>query len=278
VYSYTVRKVLVLGSAGQIGSELTKYLRSRNYEVLEFDILLNSGHDLRIRNNPLLEEYVKAADFVYFLAFDVGGSHYLATYQDSYEFIKNNSLIMSNTFEILKSLEKPFVFASSTMADIHGSTYGLLKALGEKYTIAANGLPVKFWNVYGEEKDQTKFHVISDFILMAKERKEILMRTTGAEKRDFLHAHDCSVGLEAIMLNFSRISPKEKIHLASFRWNSILEVAELVASLFDAKIVPGAQEDNVHLGIRTEPDKFMLKFWNPTITLSEGISRMIESS
>ena len=36
-------KVTILGSSGQIGAYLTKYLRDKSYEVLEFDIL-NGGN------------------------------------------------------------------------------------------------------------------------------------------------------------------------------------------------------------------------------------------
>lgn len=267
---------LILGSAGQIGGALSIHLRSRGYEVIEFDIAGGGNQDLRIRNNPGLINAVKEADFVFFLAFDVGGSHYLETYQDSFEFIENNTRIMVNTFEVLRTHEKPFIFASSTMADIHGSTYGLLKAVGEKYTIAAKGLPVKFWNVYGEESDHAKFHVISDFIQMAKTSGKITMRTTGVEQRDFLFAQDCSLGLEAIMLNYAAISPKENLHIASFKWHSIREVAELVAKHYEADIVAGNRGDAVHQGIRTEPDRFLLKYWQPVTTLDDGISKLIE--
>ncbi len=276
MYSSAVRTTLILGSAGQIGGALSHHLRTRGYDVLEFDIAANGKQDLRIRDNSELVEAIKKADFVFFLAFDVGGSHYLETYQDSYEFIENNNRIMANTFEVLRTHEKPFLFASSTMADIHESTYGLLKAIGEKYTIAAKGLPVKFWNVYGEESDHLKFHVISDFIEMAKTTGKINMRTTGAEQRDFLFAEDCSQGLEAIMLNYGTISPKEKLHLASFKWHSIYQVAEVIAKHFDAEIIIGNRGDLVHHGIRTEPDRYMLKHWQPVTTLEQGIAKLIE--
>lgn len=276
MYNLEVSSTLIIGSAGQIGGALSTHLRSRGYEVIEFDIAESEKQDLRIRNNLGLIDAVKKADFVFFLAFDVGGSHYLEIYQDSFEFIENNTRIMANTFEILRMHEKPFVFASSTMADIHESTYGLLKAVGEKYAIAAKGLPVKFWNVYGEESDHAKFHVISDFIQMAKTSGRITMRTTGAEQRDFLFAQDCSQGLEAIMLNYATISLKDKLHIASFKWHSILEVAELVAKHYGAEIVAGNRSDVVHQGIRSEPDRYLLKYWQPVTTLDEGISKLIK--
>ena len=44
-------KVLVLGSSGQVGSSLTKYLRKKDYEVIEFDIANSEEQDLRIYDN-----------------------------------------------------------------------------------------------------------------------------------------------------------------------------------------------------------------------------------
>lgn len=271
-----MQNILVLGSAGQIGGALVNHLRAKNFTVIEYDIASSQDQDLRLVTNPELEQAIKDSDFVFFLAFDVGGSHYLASYQDSFDFISNNVSIMKNTFSLLAKNQKPFIFASSTMADIPSSTYGLLKALGEKYTMAAGGLPVKFWNVYGIEHDPTKFHVISDFVRMARENSCIQMRTSGLEQRDFLFAEDCSEGLETLMLKYSEIPRDAKLHLASFEWNTIYQVAEIIARKLNAEIVSGTASDLVHLGIRTEPDPFVLNFWKPKTSLKEGIEKIID--
>ena len=36
-------KITILGSSGQIGSYLTEYLRKKDYEVFEFDIVKESS-------------------------------------------------------------------------------------------------------------------------------------------------------------------------------------------------------------------------------------------
>ena len=81
---------LVLGSSGQIGYHLVDVLKQQNQEVLTFDIVESSDQDLRIYNNILLEEKIKECNFIHFLAFDIGGSVYLAKYQNTFEFISNN--------------------------------------------------------------------------------------------------------------------------------------------------------------------------------------------
>ena len=87
-------KHLVLGSSGQVGYHLSNILKEQNQEVIPFDIVNSENEDLRIYNNQLLEEKIKECDFIHFLAFDIGGSIYLAKYQNTFDFISNNVKIM----------------------------------------------------------------------------------------------------------------------------------------------------------------------------------------
>ena len=107
--------------------------------------------------NAFLRNVIMDSDFVFFLAFDVGGINYLAsTYLN---FIDNNTRMMANVFGHLADYKKPFVFASSQMSDMSYSPYGVMKRVGEMYTKSLGGLIVHFWNVYGLEKDMEKAHV-----------------------------------------------------------------------------------------------------------------------
>ena len=56
--------------------------------------LQHHGHDLTQIPNHNLEREVEKADFVFFLAFDVGGSRYLKKYQHTFQFIDNNARLM----------------------------------------------------------------------------------------------------------------------------------------------------------------------------------------
>ena len=48
------KKILILGSKGQIGLHLKSYLKSKNYDVMGFDIAEKNNQDLRKFNNKLL--------------------------------------------------------------------------------------------------------------------------------------------------------------------------------------------------------------------------------
>ena len=113
-----MNKVLVLGSEGQIGNSLTKILKNdHKNEVMDCDIVIDESHDLR-KNSDFLEDSFKKADFVFFLAYDVGGSTYLNKNQKSLQFIDNNLLLMKNTFSFLKKYSTPFLFASTQMSNM----------------------------------------------------------------------------------------------------------------------------------------------------------------
>ena len=123
-------KITVLGSSGQIGSYLTEYLKSKNYFVREFDIVNSQDHDMTHIPNVYLRNAIMDSDFVFFLAFDVGGSHYLKKYQNTFKFINNNTRMMANVFGYLEQYRVPFIFASSQMSNMSYSPYGVMKRVG----------------------------------------------------------------------------------------------------------------------------------------------------
>jgi nucleoside-diphosphate-sugar epimerase len=269
-------KYLILGSAGQIGAALTDYLRNQNEEVIEYDLVRSPKEDLRLYPNPLLESLVASCDFVFFLAFDVGGAVYLKTYQNSYEFISNNTKIMQVTFEILRKFQKPFIFASSQMAAMSHSPYGLLKAIGDYFTHSLGGLIVKFWNVYGAEHDFKKSHVITDFILKAMKHKKIDMLTDGLEERQFLYAEDACKALYILSKNYADVSRNDPLHITNFKWTSVLDIAQIVSKHFPGTEITQAHEkDSVQLSQRNEPDPSIRKYWEPSIALEVGIEKMV---
>lgn len=266
---------LVLGSSGQIGAHLCGHLEKAGDEVVPFDVARNPAEDLR-SNFPLLVEKMRAVDFVFFLAFDTGGARYLQQYQNTPGFVSNNEKLMQNTFEALRLLKKPFIFASSQMSNMLHSPYGVLKALGESHTRSLGGIIVKFWNVYGVETCAEKFHVISDFIQKARRHGRIEMISDGQEERQFLYAQDCCECLRWLAANHDSIPRDKNLHITSFQWTKILDVARIIGRQLNAPVIPGNQAaDPVQRFQKNEPDPCILEYWKPKTSLEEGISQVI---
>ena len=275
-------RITVLGSSGQIGAYLTEYLRSKDHDVREFDVVNGKDQDMRMIPNYDLHARISTSEFVFFLAFDVGGSRYLKKYQHTFDFVNNNARLMVNAFEYLKKYEVPFVFASSQMSNMSYSPYGTLKRVGELYTETLGGLIVKFWNVYGIEKDHDKAHVITDFIRKGFEEGDFQMITDGKEERQFLYAEDCCEGLEAVMKNYEELKSTDPLHITNFDYTSILDVARIIEKEFKSigktvNISPSESKDSVQLDKRNEADRFIEKYWSPKTNLETGISKVFAS-
>ena len=274
-------KVTILGSSGQIGAYLTEYLRKKGHEVIEFDKNFDEKHDMTVIPNIKLHGAIHQSDFVFFLAFDVGGSHYLKKYQHTFKFLDNNARMMVNAFEYIQKYNKPFVFASSQMSNMSYSPYGVMKRVGELYTKSLNGLIVKFWNVYGIEKDMEKAHVITDFIVKGFETGNIDMMTDGTEEREFLYAEDCCEALETVMQEYTAFTSSDELHITSGVSTSILEIARNIQSLFkeidkEVELAPSPSKDEVQKDARNVPDPFINKWWTPKTSVPDGIKKVFE--
>ena len=274
-------RVTILGSSGQIGAYLTEYLRKKGHEVTEFDKNHDEKEDMTVIPNLKLHASIAYSDFVFFLAFDVGGSHYLKKYQHTFGFLNNNARMMVNVFGLLEKYNKPFVFASSQMSNMSYSPYGVMKRVGELYTKSLNGLIVKFWNVYGIENDMEKAHVITDFIAKGFETGTIDMMTDGTEQREFLYAEDCCEALETVMGKYSDFTSSDELHITSGVSTSILEIAKTIQLYFsgeekEVKIVPASSKDEVQKDARNIPDPYIRKWWEPKTSITEGIGKVFE--
>ena len=273
------RRILILGSGGQIGAYLTDYLNKIGYEVLEFDVVNGLHQDMTEIPNPELHRQIMRSHFVFFLAFDVGGSHYLKKYQHTFKFIDNNARMMANVFGLLEKYDKPFVFASSQMSNMSYSPYGVMKRVGELYTKSLGGLIVKFWNVYGIEKDMEKAHVITDFIRKGFETGVIDMMTDGTESREFLYAEDCCEGLEAVMGNYDRLTSDDELHITTGNSTTILEIAQSIQKLFsnigkEVIIRRSKSVDEVQKDAKNVSDPYIQKFWRSTTSVKEGLTKV----
>ena len=275
-------RITVLGSSGQIGAYLSEYLSRKGHIVREFDIVNGIHQDMTHIPNTYLRNAIMESDFVFFLAFDVGGSRYLKKYQHTFDFVNNNTRLMANAFGLLEQYDKPFIFASSQMSNMSYSPYGTLKRVGELYTESLGGLIVKFWNVYGIEKDHKKAHVITDFIRKGFEDGDFEMLTDGEEVRQFLYAEDCCEGLEAVMKNYDEFYANDPLHITNFDYTTIREVAIIIENEFrligkPVNIIPGKASDTVQLDKRNEADPFIQKYWSPKTDLVSGISKVFEA-
>lgn len=221
------KRNLVLGGSGTIGTALCKYLRKMGEEVVNLDI--KDGFDLRI--DPLSP--YKNVDYVWFMAWEVGGAKYLSNERYLVDIIKKNTIICEKVFQFLEDTKLPFMFASSQLA-APDTPYGVTKLLGEEWTRLLNGQICRFWNVYGWEEPGEKSHVIPDLILQALTKKSIALMTDGQEQRQFIYMDDCVENMFAI-----RNAGATRVDITNHDWVTIEHVASQIAAIHQVPLKLG---------------------------------------
>jgi len=254
---------IVLGSEGFIGKYLVNFLKNQNKTVIEFDIKNSLDQDCCTVSLCLNKE-----DIVYFLAWDVGGAKYLYRQDTQKNQIHCNLALMNNVFKQLESTGCQFIFISSQLAGTD-SAYGILKRLGELLTAQLGGQCLRLWNVYGAyESYSERSHVISDFIYQAINNKCIKLLTTGEEKRQFIYIDDVCSAIQNILEN----EYSEVYDITSFEWVKIVDIAGIIANIFNIKLVLGNKVGETQYVLT----KGKLPNWNPKMLLTQGLKETIK--
>jgi len=256
---------LVLGSEGFVGKPFCKYLQDQGEQVIHFDIKRSVEEDGRAARLNL-----DNVDRIYFLAWDVGGAKYL--YRDEIQFkqLDWNLKLLLNIMPQIQERKIPFLFVSSQLAEEYDTVYGVTKRLGEVWTHLLNGVRVRLWNVYGPlEEPSERSHVVADFVHQAVTSGEIHMLTTGEERRQFIHIDDvCRAFHQALAQQLDGI-----YDVTSFEWVKVREVAQIIAELSGAKVVPGQKVGSTPI----TPMQGKIPGWNPAVSLHEGLAKMISA-
>lgn len=254
---------LVIGSDGFVGKPFCTHLTKLGEEVIPFDIKRGNAEDARMAKLPL-----EGVDRVYFLAWEVGGAKYL--YRGDIQFLQldSNLKLMLNVFPQLQAAQVPFLFVSSQLAEEYDTVYGSTKRLGEVWSHLLRGTRVRLWNVYGAyEPASERSHVVADFVWQAVTKGEIRMMTTGEEMRQFIFIDDvCLAFHQAIGLRLEGV-----YDVTTFEWVSVRRVADIIASLTGAKVIPGERRGSTPI----TPMRGKVTGWASLVPLEEGLARTV---
>ena len=250
---------LVLGGEGLIGSDLVRVLSARGHRVQSLD--LKSGADLR---RTLDLKLFQDCDRVWFLAWDTGGAKFLEAEDQQHHQYKNNCQLSVSVFDALAQTGKPFLFTTSQLAGLPNA-YGTTKLMAWHWAQHLGGKVARLWNVYGWEHPDVRSHVITDLVLSGL-RGRVTCMTTGEEKRLFLYKTDC---VAALLDLFD--SPLQTAEIAGPRWLMIREVAEEIARQLNVAVELGTMRGSE---VPIDPTE-ILPDWRPTVSLAEGIAKVI---
>lgn len=267
-----VRKILVVGGAGLVGSHLTELLLEDGATVTVIDNLCSgrrdnldlahprlSFHEFEVGSPELsdadspLDCAVAQADLVYHLASPIGVARAHHRGFDTTERILREGLQMVGA--CLRH-RRPLLYTSSSEIYGVGGThplgedeisgfglqprwgYGAAKMAVEHLVAGLwreHGIPTwiaRFFNVVGPRQNPESGLVVSAFCQAALTGRDLIVHGDGSDRRTFLHVEDAARALVAIPL--SEALRGQAVNVGGVENISIRELAELVISLCGA--------------------------------------------
>ena len=302
-----MKKILVTGSLGQLGSFVSENLIKKGFEVVGLDNETNRFPNLPeildkvtvkgdISNKSLVDRIMKDVDAVVHCAAQISILH---SFKDPVHDANNNILGTATLLQsAIKSSVERFVYISS--AAIYGnpidlpiqenhpktplSPYGLSKFVGELYSnlfFQIYKLPIVIirpFNIYSKRMDPNNPYsgVISKFIGRIKNGKPPIIFGDGRQTRDFVHVKDV---VKLIDLSLKLKDAKGEIFNCGFgKPITINYLAEQIIDLFGKNFKPIYKEkregDIKDSYADISKAKNLLNF-EPKIDLREGLKEII---
>jgi UDP-glucuronate decarboxylase len=305
-----MKRILVTGGAGFIGSHLCERLLNEGNDVICLDNYFtgNKANIEQLIDHPYFElvrhdvihSYFAEVDEIYNLACPASPVHYQ---HNPIKTIKTSVMGAINILGLAKRVNAKILQASTS--EVYGdpsihpqpeSYWGNVNPIGPRSCYDEgkrcaeslfinyhfqNNVRIKIariFNTYGPRMNQNDGRVVSNFMVQALQGNDITLFGDGNQTRSFLYVSDLVEGLIRLMETDDEvIGPVNIGNPVEF---SILELAHKILHLTgsSSKIIhqPLPQDDP----LQRQPDislaQHLLNEWNPTVNLDEGLSKTLE--
>jgi nucleoside-diphosphate-sugar epimerase len=289
-----VTKALVIGSEGNIGGPLVRYLRADGYDVLEADLRpsFRGGYVMADINNPidLLPAFDWEPDIVFILSAMVSR---VTCEQASSLAISTNLGGINNVLQLCKRVDAMTVYFSTS--EVYGphvelmeeelsdpepnNRYGLSKLLGEKlveYEVRTYGLratTLRPFMIYDENEDFGDHRsAMIRFAGNLAQGKPIEVHRGSA--RGWMHISDAVQAIEAA----ARLDEYTVVNIGHPDIRPIEDLAEMIRAELDAdpslvQLVDQPSLMTLRKTPKLERQRTVLGV-EPTVSLEEGVARV----
>lgn len=304
-----MKKALVCGAGGFIGSHLVKRLKSEGYFVRGVDLKYPEFSKTEadefikgdLRDSYLVDVCVDGMDEIYQLAADMGGADFIFTGLNDSEIMHNSAMVNLNVVDSMKRLGVKKVFYSSSACmypqdhqlevDVPAlsedmaypgnpdSEYGWEKLFSERLflTYARNEdfdvRIARFHNIFGPEGTYEGGREKAPAALCRKVIEsdgEIQVYGDGKQTRSFLYIEECVEGIRRLMES----DCTEPLNLGSDEVISINDFAQMIIDISE-KDISIENIDVPQIGVRgRNSDNTLIKErleWAPKQSLRVGI-------
>lgn len=302
-----MKRILITGGAGFIGSHLCERLLNEGNDIICLDNfftgskdnvrhLLDNNHFELVRHD-ITKEYFAEVDQIYNLACPASPPHYQ---YNPIKTIKTSVLGVTNLLGLAKRCKATVLQASTSEVygdpKVHPQTedyWGNVNPIGirscyDEGKRCAETLMmdyhrqnkvdiriVRIFNTYGPNMDMNDGRVVSNFIVQALQNKDITIYGNGLQTRSFCYVDDLVDGMIR-MMEGKCIGP---INLGNPSERTILDFAKLIIEMTDSKSkiiykdLPGDDP------MQRQPDITLAKEkldWEPKTDIKEGLKKTIK--
>ena len=303
-----MKRILVTGGAGFLGSHLCEYLLGRGDDVGCIDNLFSGNKDnirpflvhpyFEFVRHDVIHPLFMEVDRIYHLACPASPIHYQ---QNAIKTIKTNVMGTINLLGLAKRIKCRILLTSTSEiygdAQVHPqpeSYWGNVNPIGirscydEGKRVAETLMMdyhrqnkvdiriVRIFNTYGPRMAIEDGRVVSNFIVQALKGEPITVYGDGGQTRSFCYVTDLIEGLVRMMDNDGFIGP---VNLGNPGEFTINELAEKVIRMTGTKSRIARKPLPFDDPVRRQPDIALATAklrWEPKIGLDEGLERTID--
>ncbi len=304
-----MKKVLLTGGAGFIGSNLCEFLLKKGHRVIAVDNLITGSlkNIEHLRSNPdfiyLYHDVSKhivineELDFVLHFASPASPVDYQKI---PIQTLKAGSLGTYNTLGLALAKKAKYMLASTS--EVYGdplvnpqveSYWGNVNCVGlrgcydeskrfaEALTMAYHRIHrvdtkiARIFNTYGPLMRGEDGRVVPNFITQALKNEPITVYGDGNQTRSFCYVIDLIEGIYKLMLS----KTNEPINIGNPEEHTIIEFAEMIKKLTKSKskiVFKPLPTDDPHVRCPDITKAKKLLGWQPKVKLSEGLTRTID--
>ncbi len=305
-----MKKILITGGAGFIGSHLCERLLQEGNEVICLDNFFTGSKEniIHLLNNPFFElvrhdvtsPYYAEVEEIYNLACPASPIHYQ---YNPIKTIKTSVMGAINMLGLAKRVRATILQASTS--EVYGdpqvhpqseSYWGHVNPIGIRSCYdegkrcaetlfmdyhTQNNVAIKIvriFNTYGPRMHPNDGRVVSNFIVQALQNKPITIYGDGSQTRSFQYVDDLVEGMIRMMqTNKDVIGP---INIGNPGEFTILELAQKVLALTNSKSeivhLPLPQDDPMQRRPDISKAKQQLNGWEPACNLEAGLRKTID--
>jgi nucleoside-diphosphate-sugar epimerase len=309
-----MKKILVCGAGGFIGTHLVRSLRAQGHYVVGADLKFpeysitaaNEFHQVDLRNQRQVTRLItNDIDEIYQLAADMGGAGFIFTGENDADIMHNSAIINLNILHEMTFKRIPRIFYSSSacMYPSHNqqdpdnpvmseasaypadpdSEYGWEKLFSERLyaNFARNyGIDVRvarLHNVFGPESAWAGGREKAPAALCRKVLEStgtVEVWGPGNQTRSFMYIDECIEGINRLMAS----DYTQPINIGSARMIAINELVYMIADIGDKKIVINNVPGPLGVMGRTSDNTHIRRVlgWEPPDNLESGLEQTLK--